>query len=388
MARSIEQDTLEFLQKEDERYRLRKLGFLKDIRKAAGEMASMYPPAEGETFRKWKSRCLKEFYRHNGFSSFCRSNILNPEFEAVTASLLRFHLHNLFLDSERTDTDRYLAPDSDTMSYALEPDLFQELYTLNFSQMPAFGDTGDLNSYCRDLARTNFPVGEPRIIQGMKDNKAFYWGKFYMKLKPIAAAYCYRMSGITSDSNIHDIWSDTCISVNRAVVGRRLQEPLDSKAIISYSAGILKNKNREIARNRAKAPEDIDLIQYRITAEDEEKFFNNPVTEPENFPSHIDKLSNYVDLTDKESVQGYFIVILYNKEHPFHAMLVEGCEDKVERMFEHYIDGLQYEEIVSRHYGITEGKSQKKECARLRQEIKRLKKLLYDRYMNMLDKYA
>lgn len=388
MTRSTEQDALELLLKEDERFRLRRLGFIHDIRKAAGELAIMYPPLEGETFPEWKSRCLKEFYRNHGFSSFCRSNILNPEFEAMTASLLRFHLRNLFLSSERTDTDRYLAPDSDTMSYALEPDLFQELYTLNFSQMQAFGNTGELNTYCRNLANAYFPVEEPRIIQGMKDNKAFYWEKFYMKLKPIAAAFCYRMSGIAGDSIIHDIWSDTCISVNRAVVGHRLKEPLDSKSIISYSAGVLKNKNREIARNRAKAPEDIDAIQYRISAEEEERYFNNPVTEPENFPSHMEKLSNYIDLTDKESVQGYFVVILYNKEHPFHDMLIKGCEDKVERMFEHYIDGLQYEEIVSRHYGITDGKSQKKECARLRQEIKRLKKLLYERYMKMLDEYA
>ena len=56
-------------------------------------------------------------------------------------------------------------------------------------------------------------------------------------------------------------------------------------------------------------------------------------------------------------------------------------------MFEHYIDGLSYEEIVARHFGDMEGKELVKECARVRQEIKRLKTSLYDRYRKMIEKY-
>ena len=387
MGRSIEKDALELLTKENERYRLERLGLFRSVREEAAALASEYPPLEGESFFDWKTRCLREFYRKKGFSAFCRDNVRNPQFEAVTASILKLHLRRLFESSERTETDRYLAPDSDTLSYALEPEHFQELYTLNFSRMPSFGNTRELESFCRGLAADNFPVDEPRIIDGMKGNKGFYWEKFYLKLKPITAAFCYQMSGLAGDNNIHDIWSDTCISVNRAVVERRLKEPVDSKAVISYSVGVLKNKNKEIARSRAKAPTDIDLIQYKLTAEDEEKYFNNPVTKPENFPSHAGNLSSYIDFSDKDSVQGYFVVILYNKEHPLHDELVKGYEDKVQRMFEHYIDGLSYEEIVARHFGDMKGKELVKECARVRQEIKRLKTSLYDRYRRMIEKY-
>ena len=387
MGRSIEKDALELLTKENERYRLERLGLFRSVREEAAALASEYPPMEGESFFDWKTRCLREFYREKGFSAFCRDNVRNPQFEAVTASLMRVHLRKMFEASERTDTDRYLAPDADTLSYALEPDLFQELYTINFSGMPSFGNTGELDSFCRNMAKDNFPVNETRIIKDMRDNKNFYWEKFYLKLKPITAAFCYQMSGIAGDNNIHDIWSDTCISVNRAVVERRLKEPVDSKAVISYSVGVLKNKNKELARNRAKTPADIDAIQYKLTAEDDEKYFNNPVTKPENFPSQAGGLANYIDFSDKDSVQGYFVVILYNKEHPLHDELIKGYEDKVQRMFEHYIDGLSYEEIVARHFGDMEGKELVKECARVRQEIKRLKTSLYDRYKKMIEKY-
>lgn len=387
MASRIERDSLELLTKENERFRLQRLGFILDLKKEASLLALRFPPEKNETFASWKSRCLREYYRLKGFGIFCRENIDNPEFEATVRQLMRLHLIQYFQSAGPTTTDRHLAPDSDTVSYALSDILFQEIYTLSFSAMPTFGNTSELDGHCRKLAEENFPVEEPRIIGFMKDNDNFYWNKFYRKLRPITAAFCYQMSGISGDNNTHDIWSDTCMSVNKAVTEGRMKDPVDSKAILSYSIGIIKNKNKELARLKSKTPADIDTVQYKLADEQDEKYFNLPETNPDNFPSQIDSLSTYIDFTDKDSVQGYFIVILYNKEHPLHEMLVKGYEDKVERMFEHYIDGLSYEEIVSRHYGITGGKEAVKECARLRQEIKRLKKSLLDRFEKLVEKY-
>ena len=387
MKRRPEKDALELLTKENERYNLIRIGFFQNIGEEAGLLASRFPPADGESFSQWKNRCLKEYYRLKGFSIFCRDHLDTPEFEKVISSLIKVHLRRLFSASERTETDRYLAHDSDTVSYAMPHDMFQELYTIYFSAMPSFGNTSEMDSFCGNIASERFPVEESRIIGRMQENDSFYWEKFYAKLRPITDAFCYQMSGMSGENNTHDIWSDTCICVNRAVVERRLKEPVDSKAIISYSVGVLKNKNKEVARSKSRTPVDVDSLQYRLTAEDEERYFNNPVTDPENFPSQIPSLRNYVDYSDKNSVQGYFIVILYNKEHPLHDMLVKGYEDKVERMFEHYIDGLSYEEIAARHFGAVGEKKIMKECARLRQETKRLKKSLLERFYKMLEQY-
>ena len=387
MDQNLKKDSLELLTKESERYRLERLGFFRDIREEAELLASSFPPKEDETFAQWKSRGLREYYRHKGFSAFCRKNIDNPDFETLVRTLINTYIQKAFESSPRTETDRFLAPDLDTVSYAMPPSLFQELYTIYFSAMPSFGNTSELDRFCGSIAGERFPVDEARIIGSLQENDNFYWEKFYTKLRPITDAFCYQMSGITGANNTHDIWSDTCISVNRAVVEHRLKEPVDSKAIISYSVGILKNKNKELARSKARTPVDVDTLQYRLTAEDDEKYFNNPITKPENFPSQIPSLRNYIDYTDKDSIQGYFIVILYNKEHPLHDELVKGYEDKIERMFEHYIDGLSYEEIVARHSGVTGDKETAKECARLRQETKRLKKNLLDRFHKMMEKY-
>lgn len=383
----LEKDTREFLTKDNERYNLERMGFFSDIRKEARLLASKFPPEEGESFSKWKSRCLREYYRLKGFSIFCREHMENPVFESTVKALTGSHLKNLAETSERTDADRFLAPDNDTVSYAMPAWLFQELFTFCFSSMPSFGNPSELDTFCRRMAADNFPVEEPRIIGCMQDNSQFYWEKFYRKLRPITDALCYQMSGVTGENNTHDIWSDTCISTNRAVVERKLKEPVNAKAIISYSVGTLKNKNRELARNKARTAVDVDSIQYRLTDEDDKLYFNNPVTDPKNFPSQISSLDSYIDFTDRDSVQGYFIVVLYNREHPLHDTLVKGYEDKIERMFEHYIDGLSYEEIVTRHYGITDPKSVAKECTRLRQEMKRLKKSLTDRFDDMLKEY-
>ena len=79
----LRKDSLELLTKESERYRLERLGLFQDIREEAELLASRFPPKADETFAQWKSRCLREYYRHKGFSTFCRDNIYNPMFETL-----------------------------------------------------------------------------------------------------------------------------------------------------------------------------------------------------------------------------------------------------------------------------------------------------------------
>ena len=88
----LKKDSLELLTKEDERYRLQRLGFFHNVREEAELLASRFPPKEDETFAQWKNRCLREYYRHKGFSTFCRDNIYNPMFETLVSSLINAHI--------------------------------------------------------------------------------------------------------------------------------------------------------------------------------------------------------------------------------------------------------------------------------------------------------
>jgi hypothetical protein len=160
--------------------------------------------------------------------------------------------------------------------------------------------------------------------------------------------------------------------------------PITAKSIISYAVGIIKNKNREGFRRAKETPIQIDSVQHRIEEENIDNFFDNPITLPENFPSHSFRFSNYIDTTDHDSVKGYFIVILYNKKHPLHSKLIEGVEDKVQKLFLHYIDNLSYEQIVTKYHGEQKGLDLIRHTAQLRQEIKRVKETLLKRYHKLL----
>lgn len=379
-------DIIEVLTKEDERFHLTHLGFYKSIDAEADICLKNFPRKRDEGFEEWKRRVLKEYYRLKGFSLFCRDAVRDERFEKTIFAIMRSTLRKIRVSREMTDTDRYLAPTNGTISFALSQKRFTELYALNFSCLSSFSNTEELYTYCKEILERVFPVAEEEVISAMKENDPFYWEPFYRKLKPITSAFCYRMSGISSDNSIHDIWSDTCITVNRALVSGNMSHPVNAKSVISYAVGIIKNKNREFGRVRKNTPADIEAYTYRLTAEEEANFFDTPSTLPENFSSQEFKFSNHIDVDDKESVQGYFIVVLYNKEHPLHNALVDGVEDKVQRLFEHYLDGLSYEEIIVKHFGPQSAREMSKKSAQLRQEIKRLKTNLIKRFDTLLKK--
>ena len=55
----LKKDSLELLTKEDERYRLQRLGFFHNVREEAELLASRFPPKEDETFAQWKTRSVE-----------------------------------------------------------------------------------------------------------------------------------------------------------------------------------------------------------------------------------------------------------------------------------------------------------------------------------------
>lgn len=387
MKRELKEYIMEVLTKENEHYRLVQLGFISDIENEARLYCRKFPINENETLSDYECRTLPEYYKFKGFDKFCKNNIDNGNFRRMIRHLLNNHLLKLFRHCGRTKTDKFLAPENDTISYFMPERIFEQFFESNLSEFASFENTCELNKFCRQAVSDNFPLKESVIIKEMQSNNSCLWEKFYIKLRYITATYCYKISHISGENNIHEIWSDTCCTANAAVIEGRLQEPVTAKAIMSYAVGIIKNKNMEYLRNKSKQPVNIDAVSYKLTNEDENLFFNKPITIPSNFPSQDFKFSNYIDCTDKESVQGYFIVILYNDKHPLHNLLIEGNENKVKRLFEHYVNGLSYEEIAIRHYGKKDEKELFKQTAQIRQEVKRLKTKLINRYYDLMKEY-
>lgn len=371
----------EFLVKDNERFALVKLGFFQDIDQEVEYISDNFKPKGDESFGQWKERIMNDFYAKRNFASFCKGHLKDIFFERAVSSLLKADLHDIFIASEKTPTDTFLAPEKDTLSYGLSPELFQEIYKGRFTGSISVSSVKELDSYCKSIIKENFPLAEPYVVGALEENSNFYWGKVYSRLLPMATGYSYHISGQYSSDFVHDIWSDTCCTLNAAVVGQKLQKPTMAKDIISYAVGIIKNKNRELLRNRGKMPKTtIDSVSYKLTEDNDDNYFNNLETIPSNFPSQEKKIGTYIDVNDPEALRNYMIVVLYNKEHPLHERLVKGYEDKVKMLFEHYIDDLSYEELVTKYYGKVSSEDMVRISARIRQDVKRVKERLINRF--------
>lgn len=387
MTPKEERDIREFILKEDERFSLVKLGFFQSVESEIEFISSSLPSKGTLSFKEWKKKILEELYLRRDFAGFFKENATNIFFERAIKSLFLIDLKKLFSLSEQTDIDKYLAPIGDTISYSLSPDLFKTIYLNNYCGQHIFNTTKELDDLSKSLEKAFFPLTEEYVIDELEKNENFYWEKIYLRLKPMAAGFSFQMSGLSGEENIHDLWSDTCFVLNSAVVEKRLQQPAKARDIISYAVGIIKNKNKEFIRKKKKNPQvDIDSISYKVSDDSQQNFFDNPSTIPSNFPSQEEPIFNYIDTSDEESVRNYMIVVLYNEEHPLHSRLVEGYQDKVQLLFEHYLDNLSYEEIVVKHYGEVDEEEMIRTAARIRQDVKRVKERLIKRFDSIITK--
>jgi hypothetical protein len=380
-------DIKEFLTKDNERFKFVSLGLFVSIEDELKRIClnPEYEPSVNESFDDWKNRILNKFYTDKKFSTFFKNNLGNEYLEKGTKSLISARLREAFEHSPREEVDKYLAENKDTVSYALSPDIFESIYEKQICCSPVVSTLSDLQNLCKAVVKDNFPSKEPYIISRLKDNDNFYWSKVYKRLHPLTAGFTYQISGTSFIDIISDIWSDTCCTLNVAVVENRLQQPVCARDIISYAVGIIKNKNKELLRGRKKLPKiDIDTVTYKLTEEDNHSFFNLQETLPSNFPSQNEVISNYIDIDDEDNVRNYMVLVLYNDKHPLHLRLVKGMEDKVKLLFEHYVDDLSYEEIVTKHYGEVTQEEMIRHAARIRQDVKRVKERLINRFRTII----
>lgn len=377
----------EFLTKDDERFRLVKLGFFSSIDEELKHICSdaAYEPEDNETFSQWKSRILEKFYQEKNFSDFFNKNYKNEFLEKGIKSFLNIRLREIFEISPRSEIDKYLAASDDTVSYALSPHLFENIIGENFNPKMNVHSTGDLYTVCKEIISGTFPAQEPYILDRLQNNDNYYWNKVYTRLRPLASGFSYQISGTQGLENVSDIWCDTCCTINMAVVEKKIQQPFSAKDIISYAVGIIKNKNKELLRSRKKMPKvDIDSVTYKLTSENDENYFNQPETLPSNFPSQKELIPSYLDIKDEQAVRNYMVLVLYNEAHPLHDALIKGNEDKVKLLFEHYIDDLSYEEIVTKHFGEVSESDMIRYAAKIRQDVKRVKERLIKRFDALL----
>lgn len=377
----------EWLLKEDERFSLSRLGLFNDVESLIEGLDGSFSRSVDESYPEWKQRVLGGIYAQLGFQQFYIKNRGEKLFKRGVKSILTAKLYDLFRKSEQTDTDKYIAPDNDTISYSLSDEKFDEI-SKDYLQK-GLSDTIQISKLCANAIDEKYPLEERYVIDRLESNDSFYWERVYRRLRPMAEGFSYQISGGSVQDEVYDIWSDTCVILNSAVMAKKLQQPTTAKDIISYAVGIIKNKNRELLKGKKRGGNiSLDSVSYKVEYQADDNFFNCEEASPQNFSSQNKDIVNYIDINDEVAVRNHLVLALYNEKHPLHQDLVTGFEENVQILFEHYIDGVSYDDIVRKRVGPLPEKEMIKNVARVRQETKRVKEKLIKRFIKLLKKRA
>lgn len=374
----------ELLLKEDERFSWRKLGLFSDIDMEVDWILDNIKPIPNAPFRVLKETVLTEFYRHKGLYSYYPTIRNEKLLLRGVRSLITARLNELFKKGEITDTDKYIAPRGDTISYSLSDERLSYI-SEGYLNSDDIHSTKVIAKKCYKAIDELYPLAEDFVIERLEDNDNFYWGKVYQRMKSVVEGFSYQISGVSVSNFVYDMWCDTCLTLNQALLSGRLNTPVKAKDIISYAVGIVKNKNKDhLKRVNKTNPLSLDKVEYKVTYNYDDNFFNTEDANPHNFKSQKIEVTNYIDLNDEDEMRNHLVLALYNENHPLHDKLIEGYERGVKLLFEHYLDSLSYEEMVIKRLGELSQEEMVKNAARIRQEVKRVKQKLINRFASLI----
>ncbi len=379
---------MEFLQRDEERWELARLGFWTDVQEAALRFSAEkeFSRREGESFAAWKERSLAAFYRQHGFSSFYQKVLSDRRFAYVVKKRTLHYLHGLWKSTPRTELDGYLANENESISYTLSPDHFDRLFAHYFLAYAGMEAPMGLQQQVQHLAAKEFPLMEAEVMRRLRANDQHCWTIFYRHLKPYVIGFTAKVSDTYLREEAEEMWNEVCYAINGALIGGRLDHQAGAKDLISFAVGMIRNKCKELRRVRGKRKAvDLDSVSYGLTEEEVHNPFDRETAIPEFFPSQDTPVRHYVDVLDKDSVRTTLVLALYNPTHPLHEPLVKGLEEDVALLLAHYTEGRSYEELVEMRHGPVPADEMVRLAARMRQVIRRLKTKLIQRYAQLIN---
>lgn len=377
---------LEFLTKDDEHLGLARLGFWQDPEKEADRMLALGGGRlDGESFADWKTRVMDIYYRKRDFSGFFSRHLADRRLISALCRMLRNRLAGLS-GRNRPQLDEYLANEGDTIAYALSAEHFDRLLARYFGMPGEFPSPAEVRRNLSRIAEEEFPLDEAFVMDRLRKNEAFYWEIFYRHLRPYVQGFVRQIGGSFQKEDADEIWNEACYTINGALIGGRLDASAGARDLISYAVGMIKNKCREMRRLRFRNRNSpLENVEYRLTDDNEQNPFDTESAIPAFFPSQDTPLSHYVDVQDPGQLRTLMVIALYNPTHPLHASLVRGIEDEVQALTDHYVEKLSYEEIVARRYGPVTGDELVRKAARVRQEVRRVKHKIVQRYEKLIN---
>ena len=376
----------EILKKENERFKLDKIGFIRNLTWEIDYILSTLPlckipPENLETFRKWKFSLLEEYYERKRFSDFVSTHLEAPSFRKMVFDLFQTILKYRYAHEPRTETDRYLAPAGETLSYLLcqERPSFYKNY---FTPSSLFNSPSRLHSYCQEICQKIFPLSTAMVIDFLKQNNKPCWEKLCIRLKTLTEIVTKNKLQSYNDDAIQDIWTETCFELKKALQQEKLQQDTPAQSVIAYAAGIVQNKIREFFRKQKKDPYLFIENWDQETVVKNSGMYTNTAMENSVRKDFLNLQE--IDQNNEYEFQMALSCILYDQTHPQHRELTEGMEDKINTLMAHYLKNQSYEEIAKEKYGILSDKDLQKRANKLRQDVSRVKIKIKERFQEIL----
>lgn len=372
----------ELIRKECEAFRLVELGLLPSVDAGvelvyfASDKTDLSVFTDFSRFQAWRRGLLHLFYAEIDYAGFISREGKSTAFRRWVSGLKKRMIGRQREEYGKETIDRILAVSPHTLAFRLSAMLDEEMFAEEWEDIRASFQPSELDEICRRSCRDRFPIGLDDLFVRLRKEDPEFWNILCLtikKLTDIVTSGQY-VSVQYRKEVVQDTWSDVSLFLRQKVAGEGLPEFETPLHFRNYLARVCQNKMREAIRRNCSLE-----IPADIQGEMQDVFFSMP--EEEDMSLRLEEL----DLTDFESVGRMLTVILWDKVEPWYSRLVLGIEEKVGLLFLHYADGLPYEKIASiRGDGFSKIELKRLEN-KLRQDAVRTRRLLRERFMDLLN---
>lgn len=375
----------ELVRKECESYQLIDLGFLSSVEEGGNRLWSAIETADPAVlddvscFRNWRQEVLRVFYRQLDYAALIRNaGGKRDSFRRFWFGKKKRIVATLHRQTEEPTIDRDLAVPGKTLAFKLSVMLDKELFPEAQSAVTA--DTpAQLEEMYWKCCRAFFPIDMEKLQVRLKTNDDEFWEELFCTVKRIAQLVTSGqfVSIQYRKEVLQDVWTDTSLLLNQKVAVGDIPDFESALHFRNYIARMCLNKCREAVRKYHLPDVALTVIEELVG---DAAWLEEETGADVLWKGGLDD----IDCSNKDEVNRYFILVLWDKAEPWYSILTQGLEEKMELIFLHYVEGLSYEEIARMRDVEGTVEARKRLADKLRQDVSRSRKLLKYRFVELL----
>lgn len=376
----------ELIRKECEAYRLVDLGLLSSVKEGVNLLLPVFQTTDLSVlkdfarFRVWRKEVLLSFYRQLDYAGFIRKSGNSASFRCFLFSLKKRILVALHERCKEPTIDRELAVPGRTLAFKLSTMLGEELFRSEWPVLQTLDSPILLEEICWEYCQKVFPVDMENLMIRLEKDDPEFWGDLYLATKKIAqiVTSAQFVSIQYRKDVLQDVWADTALFLHNKAVEKSLPIFESSLHFRNYIARVCLNKCREIVR-KYNIPDVVLTFTGEVPVDG--FLYEEDIKEG---VDQVDGFLNAIDCEDEEEMSRVLTIVLLDKLEPCYSNLTRGIEEKWELILLHYVEGLSYEKIAAMKYTGTSVEERKRLVGKLRQDVLRTRRLLKQRFVELL----